>query len=395
MTHHDETLTQNTIHPFRVQIPDADLADLRVRLKRTRLPPPRAGFGWERGVPAAYLKDWMDYWGEAFDWRSEEAKLNQLPQFTTVIDDQTLHFAHVRSPAPNALPLILQHGWPSSFVEFSQLVGPLTNPRAHGGDPADAFDLVVPSLPGFGFSVPCEAGWQAARTARALALLMRRLGYERYGVHGGDIGAAVAGALGSVASDQVVGLHFSTDPQTAVSFAGFMGDPAQTPGLTDTERERIEALKRVSSDGAGYLQLQATRPQTLAYALADSPAFQLAFVVEKFKEWTAPARELPEHAVDRDQLLTNIALYWFTASGASSAHFLYENMHAREWGGEGSAPRGCAVFGKESFTRKLIDPEERLLHYREYERGGHFPAMEVPELLVGDLRTFFRPTRSG
>lgn len=395
MKNHDETATPHSIHPFRIQIPDADLADLRARLKRTRLPLASPAPGWERGVPAAYLKTLADYWGDAFDWRAEEAKLNQLPQFTTLIDGQTLHFLHVRSPEPNALPLVLHHGWPSSFVEFVKVVGPLTNPRAHGGDPADAFDLVVPSLPGFGFSVPvCEPGWQAARTARAIAVLMRRLGYDRYGVHGGDVGAAVAGAIGSAAPDQVVGVHFSTEPQTAVTVAAFMGDPAEAPGLTEAEREQIETLKCVSSDGAGYLQLQTTRPQTLAYALSDSPAFQLAFIAEKFKEWTDPERELPEQAVDRDQLLTNVALYWFTASGASAAHFLYENMHAQEWGREGTAPQGFAVFGKQSFTRKLVDPEHSAAHYREYDRGGHFPAMEVPELLTDDLRTFFRDHRT-
>ncbi|HEY6728472.1 MAG TPA: alpha/beta fold hydrolase [Polyangiaceae bacterium] len=391
MKNHEETLSPDSIHPFRVQVLDAELTDLRARLKRTRLPPPVPDYGWQRGVPADHLGALLDYWGGAFDWRAAEAQLNRWPQFTTEIDGQLIHFLHVRSPEPNALPLVLHHGWPSSFVEFLKIVGPLTDPRAHGGDPTDAFDLVVPSLPGFGFSVPVrEPGWQAARTARALAVLMRRLGYDRYGVHGGDVGAAVAGALSSAAPDRVVGVHFSTEPQTAVTVAAFMGDPARTPGLTEAEREQVEALARVSSDGSGYLQLQTTRPQTLAYALTDSPAFQLAFIAEKFKEWTDPMHELPEQAVDRDQLLTNVALYWFTASGASAAHFLYENMHAQEWGGEGTAPKGFAVFGKQSFTRKLVDPEHRAAHYREYERGGHFPAMEVPDLLTQDLRTFFR-----
>lgn len=394
MKHQNKSATPSSVLPFRVSIPEADLADLGARLGRTRLPPALPGIGWERGVPPTYLQTLTEYLGEAFDWRAQEAKLNQLPQFTTEIDGQTLHFAHVRSPEPNALPLVLHHGWPSSFVEFLKIVGPLTNPRAHGGDPRDAFDVVVPSLPGFGFSVPVrEPGWQAARTARALAELMRRLGYGRYGVHGGDVGAAVAGATSAAAPDQVVGVHFSTDPQAAVTVAMFMGDPAETAGLTEAERDQIEALKRVSRDGSAYLQFQTTRPQTLAYALSDSPAFQLAFIVEKFREWTDADRELPEQAVDKDQLLTNFAIYWFTASGASSAQFLYENMHAQEWGGEGTAPKGLAVFGTRSFTRKLLDPERRLEHYSEFERGGHFPAMEVPELLTQDLRNFYRGLR--
>lgn len=384
----------SSILPFRIDVPDAELQELCARLRRTRLPQAPDRAGWERGVPSSYLTTLTDYLSNTFDWRAREAQLNRLPQFTSEIDGQTLHFVHVRSPEPNALPLVLHHGWPSSFVEFLKLVGPLTNPRAHGADPNDAFDLVVPSLPGFGFSVPVrETGWQAARSARALAELMRRLGYDRYGLHGGDVGAAVAGATSAIAQEQVVGVHFSTDPRAAVTVAGFMGDPAQVPGLTDAERGEIEELKRLSEDGSAYLRLMTTRPQTLAYGLNDSPAFQLAFIVEKFKEWTDAAAELPEAAVDKDQLLTNFAIYWFTASGASSAHFLYENMHSQEWGGEGSAPKGFAVFGARSFTRKLLDPQQRCAHYREYERGGHFPAMEVPELLTQDLRSFFRALR--
>src|SRR6187399_2407612 len=220
MNNQNKSASSSSILPFRVEIPDAELADLRARLGRTRLPPAAPGIGWERGVPSRYLQTLAAYLGEAFDWRVQEAQLNQLPQFRTEIDGQTLHFVHARSPEPNALPLVLHHGWPSSFVEFQKIVGPLTNPRAHGGDPRDAFDVVVPSLPGFGFSVPVrEPGWQAARTARALAELMRRLGYDRYGVHGGDVGAAVAGAVSAVAPDQVVGVHFSTDPQAAVTVA--------------------------------------------------------------------------------------------------------------------------------------------------------------------------------
>jgi pimeloyl-ACP methyl ester carboxylesterase len=222
---------------------------------------------------------------------------------------------------------------------------------------------------------------------------MRRLGYMRYGTHGGDIGAGVAGSLSPIEPGRVAGVHVTSDPPTAVSFAMFSGDPAMVPGLSEIEKERVERMKQVASDGSGYLQIQTTRPQTLAYALTDSPAGQLAWIVEKFKEWTDPAAELPEDAVDRDQLLTNVSLYWFTRSGASAAHSLYESMHAQEWGEPGPAPMGWAVFGADPIARRLIDPEKKIEHWSEFKQGGHFPAMEAPNLLVGDIRKFFRPLR--
>jgi pimeloyl-ACP methyl ester carboxylesterase len=386
--------TNTDIRPFRVAIPQADLDDLRQRLANTRWPDEAPGVGWERGVPTGYLKGLAGYWREGYDWRAQEARLNAFPQFTAEIDGQTIHFLHARSPEPGALPLVLVHSWPGSFVEFMRLVGPLTDPRAHGGDPADAFHVVVPSIPGFGFSAPVrEAGWTTGRTARAIAELMRRLGYARYGAHGGDIGAGIAGGLSPIDPDRVVGAHVTSDPPTAVSFAMFTGDPAATPGLSPAERERVERMKRVAADGMGYLQIQTTRPRTLGYALTDSPVGQLAWIAEKFKEWTDPAAELPEEAVDRDQLLTNVSLYWFTRAGASAAHALYESMHAQEWGEAGPAPTGWAVFGADPIARRLLDPERTIAHWSEFERGGHFPAMEAPDLLAGDLRAFFRRLR--
>ena len=223
--------------------------------------------------------------------------------------------------------------------------------------------------------------------------LMHRLGYDRYGAHGGDIGAGVAAGLSPADPDGVVGVHVASDPRTAVSFAMFSGDPATNPGLTDEERERVEAMKLSSSDDMGYLQIQSTRPQTLAYSLTDSPAGQLAWIVEKFRAWTDPSAELPEDAVDRDHLLANVSLYWFTRSGSSSAHILYDSMHAQEWGEKGTAPTGFAVFGRDSVTRRLMDPEQQIGHWSEFDRGGHFPAMEVPDLLVEDIRVFFRSLR--
>jgi pimeloyl-ACP methyl ester carboxylesterase len=382
------------ILPFRIEIPQADLDDLQDRLTRTRWPNELPGVGWSRGVPLGYLKELAEYWRTAYDWRKHEATLNEFPQFLTEIDGQTIHFLHVRSPEPDALPLVLIHSWPGSFVEFMRMVGPLSDPRAHGGNRADAFHVIVPSIPGFGFSVPVQAtGWATARTARAFAQLMSRLGHERYGAHGGDIGAGVAGGMSPIDRERVVGVHVTSDPPTAVSFAGFSGDPAAAPGLSEADKERVEQMKQTSADGMGYLQIQSTRPQTLAYALTDSPVGQLAWIVEKFKEWTDPAAELPEEALDLDQLLTNISLYWLTRTGASAAHILYESMHAQEWGEDGPAPTGFAVFGADPIARRLMDPEHKIEHWSEFGRGGHFPAMEAPDLLVGDVRTFFRRFR--
>ena len=379
------------IRPFRIAIPQADLDDLRGRLARTRWPDELPEVGWSRGVPLGYLKELAAYWADGFDWRAWEARLNQFPQHVTTIDGQPIHFLHVRSPEPGALPLLVTHGYPSSVAEFVNLIGPLTDPRAHGGDPADAFHVVAPSLPGFGFSVPLAAGWESSRTAKAWVELMRRLGYQRYGAHGGDIGAGVSGDLGGLDPERVVGAHVNTDP-TGLALLGLL--PAEVDGLREAEAASHRRLLQYGEDGKGYLQIQGTRPQTLAYGLTDSPAAQLAWIVEKFKEWTNPAEQLPEEAVDRDQLLTNVSTYWFTRSGASAAQFLYEAAHAaREWGAPSPAPTGFAVFGEGSLMRRVLDPEHKVEHWSEFDRGGHIPAMEVPDLLAGDVRAFFRPLR--
>jgi epoxide hydrolase len=380
------------IRPFQVAIPQADLEDLTDRLGRTRWPDELPGIGWSRGVPLGYLKELATYWADGYDWRAQEARLNQFPQHTTTIDGQTIHFLHVRSPESDALPLLVTHGYPSSVAEFLEIIGPLSDPRAHGGDPADAFHVVAPSLPGFGFSVPLQqAGWESGRTARAWVELMGRLGYTRYGAHGGDIGAGVSGDLSGLDPERVVGAHVNTDP-TGLALLGLL--PAELDGLSEAEAAAHQRLGQYGEDGKGYLQIQGTRPQTLAYGLTDSPAGQLAWIVEKFKEWTDPANQLRDMAVDRDQLLTNVSVYWFTRSGASAATFLYEAAHAvREWGAPSPAPTGFAVFGEGSLMRRALDPEHKVEHWSEFDRGGHFPAMEVPELLVGDIRTFFRRLR--
>ena len=380
------------IRPFRIAVPDKDLDDLRQRLTGARWPDEVPGVGWSRGVPLDYLKQLAAHWADGYDWRKQEARLNRFPQYTTVIDGQPIHFLHVRSPEAGALPLVVTHGYPSSVAEFLDIIGPLTDPAAHGGDPADAFHVVAPSLPGFGFSTPLQAtGWESGRTARAWVELMGRLGYPRYGAHGGDIGAGISGDLSGLDPDRVVGAHVNTDP-TALALLDFL--PAELDGLSEAEAASHQRLRQYGEGGKGYLQIQGTRPQTLAYSLTDSPTGQLAWIVEKYKEWTDPAAELPTDAVDRDQLLTNVSVYWFTRSGASAAQFLYEAAHAeREWGAPSPAPTGMAVFGEGSLLRRALDPDHQIQHWSEFDRGGHFPAMEVPDLLVDDVRAFFRGLR--
>jgi hypothetical protein len=395
------------MRPFRIDIPDRDLDDLRERLARTRWPDGPDGDDWRAGVPAGYLRELAGYWRDGFDWRAQEARLNALPQFTTEIDGQPLHFLHVRSPEPDALPLLISHGYPSSVVEFLEIVGPLSDPRAHGGEAADAFHLVIPSLPGFGFSTPVrEPGWDLARTTNAFAELMGRLGYDRYGAHGGDIGAGVVGMLGAIRPGQVAGVH-STSDANGVAVGEMFGFPI--PGnLSPADMARVEEQRRRWADMKGYLDIMSTRPQTLAFSLTDSPAGQLAWIAQSFKEWTAADAALPEDAVDRDLLLANVSIYWFTASGASAARFIYETAHAAaDWGGadedgEGPAeaaweapavPQGLALFGGDDLLRKVMDPDHKMAHWTEYDRGGHFAALEVPDLLVDDLRTFYRSLR--
>jgi epoxide hydrolase len=383
------SVTHLEIQPFKIAVPQAVLDDLRERLDRTRWPDELPGVGWSYGVPLDYLRDLVQYWRSAYDWRAQEHRLNEFPQFTTTIDGQTVHFLHVRSPEPEALPLLITHGWPGSVVEFLNILGPLTDPKAHGGNPADAFHVVAPSLPGFAFSGPTrETGWNLHRIANAFAELMHGLGYTRYGAQGGDVGAVVSPELGRLDPDHLIGVHVNnllTIPS---------GDPSELADLTTAEQARLERLEHWGREMTGYAVVQSTRPQTIAYALTDSPVGQLAWIVEKFKEWTDPNAELPEDAVDRDQLLTNITIYWVTGTAGSSARLYREG--ASRWGQRSErspVPTGVAVFPGDIAIRRLAQSEHTIVHWSEFDRGGHFAAMEAPDLLTDDIRTFFRPLR--
>ncbi len=370
------------IRPFRIEIPPAELDHLHHRLATARWPGQLPGVGWTRGVPLDHLVELADHWRTGYDWREQEARLNRYPQFVTEIDGQRIHFLHVRSDRPDATPLLITHGFPSSVAEFLQLIEPLV-------DPSDgpAFHVVAPSLPGYAFSTPLSAtGWTMGRTARAWVELMRRLGYERYAVHGGDIGGGVSGLVAGLDTAHVTGVHVVTDPLTAANVATFM------PGLADRldENDPVDKLilarmTEFRTDGSGYLAIQNSRPQTIGYGLVDSPLLQLAWITEKFQAWT----DLP---IDRDQLLTTVSLYWFTGSGASAAHTLYEQAHSSDWGAPPAVPQGFAVFGADETVRRLV-PAPPGAHWTEFDRGGHFPAMEAPIDLAADLQSFFGPLR--
>jgi epoxide hydrolase len=386
--------TATALRPFQIEISDSELDDLHRRLDATRWahPAPETRTDFARGVPQPYLQELTNYWRHEFNWRAQEARLNQVPQFIAEIDGQPIHYLHLRSPEPNALPLLITHGYPSSVVEFSDLIGPLSDPRSHGGDPQDAFDLVIPSLPGFGFSTPVrQTGWELGRTTAAFAELMAQLGYSRYGTHGGDIGAGVSGRLGATDSAHVVGTLVVSDPGSL----GLAGEQFPIPDhLTEEERTRVDQERTAWRAERGYLDLQGHRPETIAAALTDSPVAQLAWIVEKFQTWTNPASRTPEEAVDRDQLLTNVSIYWFTRSGASAARFLSEAEHSDlDWIAPSGVPSGWVVFNTEPIMRRFMDPQHQMAYWGEHTEGGHFPAMEEPALLIEDLRAFFRNLR--
>ena len=378
------------LRPFRIDIPEEELDDLRDRLRRTRWPEAETVDDWSQGIPLAYARTLCDYWATSYDWRSTEARLNTHPQFVTTIDGLDIHFLHARSPHPDALPLVITHGWPGSVVEFLKVIGPLTDPVAHGGSAADAFHVVCPSLPGFGFSgKPTTTGWGVERTASAWAVLMARLGYDRCGAQGGDWGSSVTTQLGRIDIDHVSGIHLNM-PVVAPSSLSF-------EDLTDTESAALASMAEYRQWESGYSKQQSTRPQTVGYGLVDSPAGQCAWVVEKFRAWM-DCDGHPEHVVTRDELLDNVMLYWLPATGASSARLYWERFAQSfsDAAGTIDVPTGCSIFPKELVRISRRWAETRftdLRYWNELDAGGHFAAFEQPEAYVGEVRSFFRLVR--
>lgn len=387
------------VKPFTIHIEDPVLADLQERLAKTRWPDQIPRSEWTYGVDLAYMKGLTEYWRSQYDWRKHERALNELPQFTTEIDGLQIHFVHVRSPHPQALPLVLVHGWPGTFAEFTKILGPLTEPEKHGGQVEDAFHVVCPSLPGFGFSSkPAEPGWSSQRMAEVIAKLMARLGYARYGAQGGDWGGGIVRWLASGDGAHCVGAHNN--------FPG-ASQPAEDPmrGVSQAEIDRMQQRRKELSDHYGYAAIQGSRPLTLAYGLNDSPAGLAAWIVDKFWAWSDHGGRL-ENSFTKDELLTNVMIYWVTQTMSSSTRIYFESSHNNPrpasmtefQGGGKSAPLGFALFPKEINVPPRAWVERNLgrtlIHWTEMPRGGHFAALEQPQLLVDDVRAFFRKIRA-
>jgi pimeloyl-ACP methyl ester carboxylesterase len=384
------TRGQDAVIPFKIHVADSVLADLKQRLARTRLPGEITGSDWDYGTNLAYLKELVAYWQQKFDWRAAERRLNQFDQFTTTIDGLDIHFIHQRSKNPNAMPIAITHGWPGSIVEFTKIIPLLTDPAAHGGNASDAFHVVAISLPGFGFSgKPVERGYGPERMAGILAKLMARLGYTRYGLQGGDWGSSISRFAAINDASHVVGLH------TNFCLAGPPpGAKDPNEGVTAAELERTRARQTFFDTERGYFLEQSTKPQTIGYALDDSPAGLAAWIVEKFRAWSDVNGNV-EQKFTKDELLTNIMLYWVTQSGASSARIYYENQRAKPPQGRVQVPTACAVFPKEISIapRRWVEAQYNVTRWTEMPRGGHFAAMEEPTLLAEDIRAFFRTLR--
>ncbi|BBZ15444.1 epoxide hydrolase family protein [Mycobacterium branderi] len=377
----------DAIQPFRIRFSDADRADLRDRLRRTRWPEAETVDDWSQGIPLAVVQELCSYWADEYDWQATEDRLNDLGQFRTEIDGLGVHFLHVRSPHPDALPLIITHGWPGSVIEFLKVVGPLTDPPAHGGDAADAFHVVCPSLPGYGFSdKPSRTGWGVERIADAWAVLMARLGYHRYGAQGGDWGSAVTTCLGQRDPEHVAGIHLN------LVLAG--PDESMLSELTSEEQAMLATISHHQQWGAGYSTQQSTRPQTLGYGLVDSPAAQCAWIAEKFWAWVDCDGDLFS-VLSRDELLDNVMFYWVPAAGASSARLYWESLR-RVNEDPVTVPVGCSQFPKEVYRASRRWAEKRfpdLRWWNELGKGGHFAAFEQPTLFIDEVRSFFRTVR--
>lgn len=375
------------LKPFQISATDEQLDDLRRRLQNTRWPEAETPDDWSQGIPLSYVQEVCSYWVEKYDWRAREASLNRFDQFKTEIDGLGIHFIHVRSPHEDALPLVITHGWPGSIVEFQKVIEPLTNPTAHGGDASDAFHVVCPSLPGYGFSdKPSQPGWGVNKIATAWATLMPKLGYPSYVAQGGDWGAMITTTIGLQDSQNCRAIHLNM-PIVAP-------DPETMSELTDTEKGALAGIQHYQEHDSGYSKQQSTRPQTLGYGLTDSPAGQAAWILEKFWSWT-DCDGHPENALTRDEMLDNIMLYWLPATAASSARLYWESFSLVNMDPL-TLPVGCTIFPKEIFRCSRRWAEKRfpnLIHWSEPKRGGHFAAFEQPATFVDELRTCFRHVR--
>lgn len=376
----------DAITPFVLDTPETELTDLKDRLARTRWPEPATEEGWAQGVPLDAARALIDYWRDGYEWRRCEARLNALGQFKTEIDGCGIHFLHIRSPEPDALPLMMTHGWPGSVIEFMGVIGPLTDPRAHGGDPANAFHLVLPSLPGYGFSDRPKDRWPVPRIGAAWIALMKRLGYDRFVAQGGDWGSAVTTAIGMSGDPAVAGIH--------LNMVTVRPSEADMADLTPAEQAALADMQRYMAEGNGYSTQQATKPQTIGYALTDSPAGQAAWIYEKLAAWT-DSGGVPETVLSRDAMLDDIMLYWLPGTAASSARLYYESF--RNFPADPvSVPTACSIFPKELFRASRRWAERRfpnIVHWGEPAKGGHFAAWEQPELFVEEVRAGFRAMR--
>ncbi len=381
------------IEKFEIRVEDAVLDDLKQRLARTRWTDQIEGSGWDYGTDAAYLKEICEYWREKFDWRRQEAQLNRFDHYRTEIDGQKLHFVHRRSPVKGALPLVLTHGWPGSFWLFYKIIDVLADPESHGGRAEDAFHVVCPSLPGYGFSGPTrEPGWDIRRVAEAIAALMARLGYERYGAQGGDWGSIATTQLALIDAEHLAGIHLNM-----VVAGPPEGESEPTKGLTPEELQGLADMGEFQKTGCGYAQIQGTRPQTLGYALNDSPAGLAAWIVEKFRAWSDCDGDI-EKCYTKDDLLTNITIYWVTQTINSSVRLYCESFRSGRFGvadRKVEVPTGCAIFPKEIIRapRRWAEARYDVRRWTEMPAGGHFAALEEPEALVDDIRAFFRELR--
>ncbi|MEX0619679.1 MAG: epoxide hydrolase family protein [Pseudohongiellaceae bacterium] len=391
------TMAAEDIRPFRVAVSDAAIADLHERLDRTRYPDQITGTSWEYGTDTDYLRELVEYWRHEFDWRRQENLLNSFDQFKTEIDGLDIHFIHERSTHPDAIPLLVVHGWPGSISEFTKIIGPLTDPEAHGGEQSDAFHVIAPSLPGFGFSeIPDARGYNPERMAHVLAGLMARLGYQRYAISGGDWGAIINRYVAVNYPERLIGMHSN------MVLAPAPADESLRNRITDEERAMRDARGAYMENERAYQQIQGTKPQSLGVGLNDSPAGLAAWIIEKFHGWTdmpqGAGGDLDNH-FSKDELLTNISLYWFTGTITSSARIYYENSKVPPEVPVGyiDVPTGAAIFPAEIFItpRAWAEAAYNLVHWTVMPRGGHFAALEQPELLIGDLREFFRLLRQG